>query len=884
MKVETWITCASGNGDMQASGVRNRSTRLGRPPNGFRLLWTLGLLMSAAALAAPGEDPQVLQERAIGRIDAYIDHFRRTFDQTALKQERERAEAELKESIRLFRARGKLGPAAYSMVKLGDLNRYGNRWDAAIELYEEAVRTAREARDPGPECKGLLGQARSFMLGKRDSDRASGPIELAIQVGKGMDDQTCLFDALSLKAQTELTQGDLIAAADSLNRAFSVVDRIQDDKLLFYGYLDRADLYQKLAVRCDFERAFQPCLEAAGLARRDYEEALALAQKLGWSGLAGEVNGFLRHLSLREDLIRSQQRYHQIITGSGIFSPRQAGDVLVHERFTTGENPELSGLLAWIEGEGGMPPATDARGAYVQGLLREMEGESDEALKWYLRSVDLLERDRGLLQAEQARGSFLEDKVEFYYNTMLHLLDSGRLAEAFALMEQSRSRVMADLLATKDVAFAEAGQRELYASALTLRTQIAQQQQRLFSLRNTTGRIGSVDSAVRAKAGDAQRGKVLAQSGPSAAELEGALARLEEAYQKVMSGIREQAPQLARLVSSEPVSLEAVQRILAADSSDLLAYVTLETQLVLWHIGPHSVHVRSVFLPRPELQDKVALLREGLVDPNRPFDQRLARELYLYLVEPVLKWIETDHLVIVPHEDLNYLPFQVLLSSTEPEQFLGERFEITYAPSATVLTSLPPPRPVKAGQMLAIADPSLAHAPAEVRAIADRYPGRVEADVLPTEAEVKSWLLGRDLVHLAVHGRFVSDQPLLSHLSLRSGGGDDGQLTAAEMYGLPLDAATLVVLSACETGTAKATHANEVLGMTRGLLFAGADALLLSAWPINDEATAAWMKVFYDAAGSKPPGAAARAAIESMRRDARYRHPYYWGPFLVVGR
>jgi CHAT domain-containing protein len=173
---------------------------------------------------------------------------------------------------------------------------------------------------------------------------------------------------------------------------------------------------------------------------------------------------------------------------------------------------------------------------------------------------------------------------------------------------------------------------------------------------------------------------------------------------------------------------------------------------------------------------------------------------------------------------------------------------------------------------------------AEVRAIADRYPGRVEADVLPTEAEVKSWLLGRDLVHLAVHGRFVSDQPLLSHLSLRSGGGDDGQLTAAEMYGLPLDAAKLVVLSACETGTAKATHANEVLGMTRGLLFAGADALLLSAWPINDEATAAWMKVFYDAAGSKPPGAAARVAIESMRRDARYRHPYYWGPFLVVGR
>jgi CHAT domain-containing protein len=698
-----------------------------------------------------------------------------------------------------------------------------------------------------------------------------------------MAEQTCLFDALDLKAQIEIAQGDLIAAADSLNRAFSVAGRIQDDKVLFYGYLDRADMYQKLAERCDFERVFQPCLEALQHARKDYQAALALGDKLGWSGLAGQVQGFLRRLGVREEMIRSQQRFHRTLTQSGIFAPRHPGDVLVNEQFATGENPQMSGLLAWIEREGGIPAATDPRGAYVQGLMHEMAGQSDEALKWYLRSVELLERDRSLLRAEQARGSFLEDKVEFYYTAMLQLLGRGRAKEAFALMEQSRARVMADLLATRKLALSDPGQRELYASALALRAQIAQQQQRLFGLRNAAGARVSADSPAGADGGSVERGKVLYLSGPSAAELERDLARLEEAYQKVMLGIREQAPQLARLVSSEPVSLEQVQKTLEADRSDLLAYLTLESQLVLWHIGPHGVHVRSIFLPRSELQHKVASLRESLVDPGRPFNRRLARELYLYLVEPAMKWIENEHLVIVPHEDLNYLPFQVLLTSAEPERFLGERYEITYAPSATVLTSLPPPRPVKAERMLAIADPSLPYAPAEVHAIADRYPGRVEAEVLPTESEVKSWLPGRDLVHLAVHGRFVSDQPLLSYLSLR-GGGDDGQLTAAEMYGLPLDAARLVVLSACETGTVKATHANEVLGMTRGLLFAGADALLVSAWPINDEATAAWMKAFYEAAGSEPPGEAARVAIERTRRDARYRHPYYWGPFLLVGR
>jgi CHAT domain-containing protein len=295
-----------------------------------------------------------------------------------------------------------------------------------------------------------------------------------------------------------------------------------------------------------------------------------------------------------------------------------------------------------------------------------------------------------------------------------------------------------------------------------------------------------------------------------------------------------------------------------------------------------------VFLPRSELKRKVGALREGLVDPERPFDRRLAHQLYLFLVAPVREWIESDHLVIIPHDDLHYLPFQTLISDEGSGHYFGERYAITYAPSATVLTALPPPRPLIVDSLLAVADPSLKHAPAEVRAIAARFPSpggnEVQAEVLPTAAEVREWLPQRDLVHLAVHGRFVSDEPLLSHLLLARGDGEDGRLTAAQMYGLPLDAAKLVVLSACETGTVRATHANEVLGMIRGLLFAGADALLLSAWAIDDEATAVWMQSFYEAAASLPLASAVRAAIGQTRRHRAYAHPYYWGAFLAVGR
>ena len=112
-----------------------------------------------------------------------------------------------------------------------------------------------------------------------------------------------------------------------------------------------------------------------------------------------------------------------------------------------------------------------------------------------------------------------------------------------------------------------------------------------------------------------------------------------------------------------------------------------------------------------------------------------------------------------------------------------------------------------------------------------------------------------------MHGKFDAGEPLLSYLALGRGGADDGRLTAAEMFGLPLDKSRLVVLSACETGRAEATHANELLGMVRALIYAGAGTLVLSYWEVDSAATALWMQTFYEAAQSRPAaGGGARGA------------------------
>ena len=150
------------------------------------------------------------------------------------------------------------------------------------------------------------------------------------------------------------------------------------------------------------------------------------------------------------------------------------------------------------------------------------------------------------------------------------------------------------------------------------------------------------------------------------------------------------------------------------------------------------------------------------------------------------------------------------------------------------------------------------------------------------ETEVKDWAADYSLLHLSVHGEFVPKEPLLSHLKLGKDGREDGKLTAAEMFGLSLEQTDLVVLSACETGQAAATHANEILGMVRALLYAGAKTLVLSSWRVDAASTALWMETFYREARKKPASEAARLAVLAVKKQ--YSHPYFWGPFLMIGR
>jgi len=139
-------------------------------------------------------------------------------------------------------------------------------------------------------------------------------------------------------------------------------------------------------------------------------------------------------------------------------------------------------------------------------------------------------------------------------------------------------------------------------------------------------------------------------------------------------------------------------------------------------------------------------------------------------------------------------------------------------------------------------------------------------------------------VHLSVHGKFDGSEPLLSYLQFKPGPSDDGHLTAAEMFGLPLQKNSLVVLSACETGKAQATHSGELIGMVRSLLYAGAGSLVLSSWEVDAASTKLWMETFYREGQTREPAEAARLALAAVKSTPAFSHPFFWAPFVMTGK
>ena len=144
----------------------------------------------------------------------------------------------------------------------------------------------------------------------------------------------------------------------------------------------------------------------------------------------------------------------------------------------------------------------------------------------------------------------------------------------------------------------------------------------------------------------------------------------------------------------------------------------------------------------------------------------------------------------------------------------------------------------------------------------------------------------QSLIHLATHGLVNESQPELSRIFLsHRSGKEDGNLYSGEIYNLRLDA-DLVTLSACQTGLGKISKGEGVIGLSRALVYAGANNIIVSFWNVADESTAEFMADFYRLVLDQPADSYSRnlqQAKLNMIKNSQHAAPFYWAPFILIG-
>ncbi len=262
--------------------------------------------------------------------------------------------------------------------------------------------------------------------------------------------------------------------------------------------------------------------------------------------------------------------------------------------------------------------------------------------------------------------------------------------------------------------------------------------------------------------------------------------------------------------------------------------------------------------------------------------------LYDILIKPIAPYLNKKKVGIIPQGILHYVPFAAL---KDGNRYLVEDHTLFYLPSATVLKFCRDKQKVFGGKVLALGNPDLRNSQLdipfafdEVKAIGRLYPGSTVLVRRNATKSVFEDLAGSyDVLHLASHGVFDANKPLNSALLLSPEGNSDGRLTVSEIFDLELDEASMVTLSACQSGMSRIRVGDEMMGLPRAFIYAGAPTVVASLWNVNDEATAILMEKFYRNLKNSEKGDALREAQLFMIKNPKYKKPFYWAAFSLTG-
>ena len=359
-----------------------------------------------------------------------------------------------------------------------------------------------------------------------------------------------------------------------------------------------------------------------------------------------------------------------------------------------------------------------------------------------------------------------------------------------------------------------------------------------------------------------------------------------ERYRAVMVQIRRQEPELASLMEAKAPGFEEIEKVVPRPGA-LLAYYATTDAVYIFVVRAGKAYVQKTPVSAKALARLVSDFREAIVHRRESAEIRSAKRLYALLFEPAERLLHEKRLVIIPDGPLHYLPFSAL---SDGEFRLAERFSLSFAPSAGVLSFALGKTAPKKRSVLAFGNPDLKDraldlpsAQMEAIQVAELYTGsKAIVGQRATETAARELSSSYSILHFATHGEFSNADPLYSGLRLAADDRNDGRLEAAEIFSLDLSAG-VATLSACRTGLGLVTRGGEIIGLNRAFLYAGAPRVLSSLWNVSDESTRLLMLGFYRNLQLMPADRALQEAQQRLMQSERFRAPYYWAPFYLTG-
>ncbi|MCB1057968.1 MAG: CHAT domain-containing protein [Acidobacteria bacterium] len=797
------------------------------------------------------------------------------------------AEERFLRALESSRAAGDRGGEASALNNLALVEETAGEPHRAVEQYLELIPVWKELGDRLSLGATLLNLGKAYGL-LDHHEEALARFEEGLELARAEGDRRLEAGLLAAKGWVEYQRGEARRGIEPLRQALAIYRTLglRNDET---GVLDRlGTLLQEVGE-----------VEAA---KDSYERALALSEDGGSPWDAASTLANLGCLAVKAG--DPEQALHRLAEA--------------RQRFETLYDPKA---LAQVE--------------YCRALAHRAAGDFEQASFDVERALAIVDELRGAARREGYRYQPIwlwQDYAELEVDLLLE--------RSFDLGEDDGESLARRAFERADLAKARNLFELVLESTVRVRARAGEDLQR--REREIQGRLNLERERLR----DPQR------SSTEVAASEERLRSLSLDLERARAAIRAADPRYAELAKPEPVSVEAVQRLVEPGTL-VLSYSFDRGDLFLFAITAETFAAHRL-LPRSLVEHQAAALYENLryrsQDPLQ--GQLTAQALAGQLLPAGIIPPETRRLVILADGLLHYVPFGILPApgvpgDQAPRRRLLDDYEISYAPSASVLAVLERrdrARPRSPKTLAMVADPvftldddrwAAARAtvspedapmpgPADHASALERSGSRgIELERLPAgplprlpwthveaaqilalvprdrEWAVEGWRATKQavleapldrfrIVHFATHALIDERFPELSGMVLarvdREGHTIDGDLQLHEIYGLRLSA-DLVVLSGCQTALGKRVRGDGLLSLTRGFLYAGASEVLVSLWPVDDEATAALMTELYRGLLERheTPAQALRAAQRSIAATERWSDPYYWAAFVLQG-